>query len=129
MVIHERHLEERLSLPSIGPTELVLVFLIALVVLGPKRLPGVGRQVGRALREFRSATSQIRTELGVDEIVDEVNAVRADIGVDELARGLKKDADEISTSLKVDASDLRASEPAAPASSTPPAPPADPGAG
>ena len=50
-------------MPSIGPTELVLVFLIALVVLGPKRLPGVGRQIGRALREFRAATSEIRTEL------------------------------------------------------------------
>ena len=133
MVIHERHLEERLSLPSIGPTELVLVFLIALVVLGPKRLPGVGRQVGRALREFRTATSQIRTELGVDEIVDEVNAVRADIGVDELARGLKKDADDISTSLKADmdaggagSAPTATAQPAAPA---PPSSPTDPGAG
>jgi len=118
--------------PSIGPTELVLVFLIALVVLGPKRLPGVGRQVGRALREFRTATSQIRTELGVDEIVDEVNAVRADVGVDELARGLKNDADEISSSLKIDGdtggagpAPTAAAQPGAPA---PPSAPADPGA-
>jgi len=109
------------------------VFLIALVVLGPKRLPGVGRQVGRALREFRTATSQIRTELGVDEIVDEVNAVRADIGVDELARGLKKDADDISTSLKADmdaggagSAPTATAQPAAPA---PPSSPTDPGAG
>jgi sec-independent protein translocase protein TatA len=104
--------------PSIGPTELVLVFLIALVVLGPKRLPSVGRQVGRALREFREATSQVRSELGVDEIVNEVNSVRSDLGIDDLGRDLKRDADDISTSLKIEANDL-AADTSAPVSPSP----------
>lgn len=123
-------------MPSIGPTELVLVFLIALVVLGPKRLPGLGRQVGRALREFRSATSQIRSELGVDEIIDEVNTVRTDLGIDELGRDLKRDASEISSSLKVEVDEARActlpaQPPETPAGAAPAQPPspADPGAG
>ena len=42
-------------MPSIGPMELVLVLSIALLLLGPKKLPEVGRSVGRGLREFKSA--------------------------------------------------------------------------
>jgi sec-independent protein translocase protein TatA len=40
-------------MPNIGPMELVVVLVIALLVLGPKRLPDVGRSVGRGMREFK----------------------------------------------------------------------------
>jgi sec-independent protein translocase protein TatA len=40
---------------NIGPLELLVVLIIALVVLGPQRLPDVARSVGRGMREFRSA--------------------------------------------------------------------------
>ena len=39
------------------PTHLLLILLVVLIVLGPKRLPQASRAVGRSLREFRSATS------------------------------------------------------------------------
>jgi sec-independent protein translocase protein TatA len=39
------------------PTHLLLILLVVLVVLGPKRLPQASRAVGRSIREFRSATS------------------------------------------------------------------------
>lgn len=42
-------------MPNIGPTELIIVAVIALLVLGPKRLPEAGRGLGRGLREFKSA--------------------------------------------------------------------------
>jgi len=42
-------------MPSIGPMELVIVLVIALLVLGPKRLPDAGRSLGRGLREFKDA--------------------------------------------------------------------------
>jgi sec-independent protein translocase protein TatA len=42
-------------MPSIGPMELVIVLVIALLVLGPKRLPDAGRGLGRGLREFKDA--------------------------------------------------------------------------
>jgi sec-independent protein translocase protein TatA len=44
-------------MPNIGPMELVIVLVIALVVLGPKRLPEVGRSVGRGMREFKESLS------------------------------------------------------------------------
>ena len=40
---------------QIGPLEIVLVLAIALIVLGPKRLPDAGRSVGRGLRNFKGA--------------------------------------------------------------------------
>lgn len=42
-------------MPNIGPMELVVVLVIALLILGPKKLPDVGRSVGRGMREFKEA--------------------------------------------------------------------------
>jgi sec-independent protein translocase protein TatA len=44
-------------MPNIGPLELVVVLIIALVVFGPKRLPELGRSLGRGIREFRGSVS------------------------------------------------------------------------
>jgi sec-independent protein translocase protein TatA len=44
---------------QIGPTELIIVLVIALLVLGPKRLPEVGRSVGRGMREFKDSISGV----------------------------------------------------------------------
>jgi sec-independent protein translocase protein TatA len=42
-------------MPNVGPLELVVVLIIALVVLGPKRLPEVGRSLGNGIREFKES--------------------------------------------------------------------------
>jgi sec-independent protein translocase protein TatA len=42
-------------MPSIGPLELVIVLVIVLLIFGPKRLPGLGRQLGGGMREFRDS--------------------------------------------------------------------------
>ena len=42
---------------SVGPMELVIVLIIALIVLGPKRLPEAGRSLGRGMREFKDSLS------------------------------------------------------------------------
>jgi sec-independent protein translocase protein TatA len=44
-------------IPNIGPLEIVLVLVIALVVFGPKRLPELGKSVGRGMREFKGSLS------------------------------------------------------------------------
>jgi sec-independent protein translocase protein TatA len=42
-------------MPNVGPMELAIVLVIALIVLGPKRLPEVGRSLGRGIREFKDS--------------------------------------------------------------------------
>jgi sec-independent protein translocase protein TatA len=42
-------------MPSLGPMELVIILIIALLVVGPKKLPNVGRSLGSGMREFKEA--------------------------------------------------------------------------
>jgi len=44
-------------LGNIGPLEIIVVLIIALVVFGPKRLPELGRSLGKGIREFRGSVS------------------------------------------------------------------------
>jgi sec-independent protein translocase protein TatA len=73
--------QERLHVPNIGLPELAIVLVIALVVFGPKRLPEMGRQLGRTLREFKSATSDIRSQIGIDDIADSVNDLKSGLSL------------------------------------------------
>jgi sec-independent protein translocase protein TatA len=63
-------------MPNIGPMELAIVAVIALLVLGPKRLPSAGRSLGRGIREFRDGISG-RAAAELDEGAD-APAVRRD---------------------------------------------------
>jgi sec-independent protein translocase protein TatA len=58
---------------NVGPSELIIVLVIALIVLGPKRLPEVGRSVGEGMREFKESLSGIDKD---DEDEDEAAALR-----------------------------------------------------
>jgi sec-independent protein translocase protein TatB len=55
---------------GIGMTELMVIFVIGLVVLGPKRLPELARSLGRSLAEFRRASNDMRREFMA--VADEV---------------------------------------------------------
>lgn len=49
-------------MPSIGPMEIVIVLAIALLILGPKRLPDAGRSLGRGMREFKDSLTGSRED-------------------------------------------------------------------
>jgi sec-independent protein translocase protein TatA len=50
-------------LPQIGPLEILVIFIVALVVFGPSKLPQIGRQVGRGVREFRKFQAGLRDDI------------------------------------------------------------------
>lgn len=59
-------------MPDIGPMELILILAIALIVLGPKKLPDVGRSLGRGIREFKGAIGGHQTgdeKAGLQQLV------------------------------------------------------------
>jgi sec-independent protein translocase protein TatA len=60
-------------LGNIGPLEIIVVLIIALVVFGPKRLPELGSSLGRGIREFRSTVSGDKH----DDEDSEVKAIHA----------------------------------------------------
>jgi sec-independent protein translocase protein TatA len=67
---------------SIGPLEIVIVLVLALLVFGPKRLPQAGRSLGHTIREFRKATQSARSELGLDEVAESVNDLKSSMKID-----------------------------------------------
>jgi sec-independent protein translocase protein TatB len=67
---------------GIGMPELILIAVVALIVLGPKRLPDLAKSMGRAVREFRKATSELKETLQVDSEFTEVKKAFQDFQSD-----------------------------------------------
>jgi len=61
---------------GIGPVELVVVFVVALLVFGPKKLPELARTLGRGLAEFRRASSDLRRSMDLDINLDPSPRIR-----------------------------------------------------
>ncbi len=57
---------------SLGPAEILVIFVIALVVFGPNRLPEIGRQVGRGVRELRKFQQTLKADLD-DVLADDAS--------------------------------------------------------
>jgi sec-independent protein translocase protein TatA len=77
---------------GIGMPELIIILVIALVVIGPKKLPDLAKSLGKGLSEFKKATSEIKEGLNLDEDFKET---REDL-VDAVS-GLDKPADSKET--------------------------------
>lgn len=52
-------------MPNIGPLELIIILAIALLIIGPGKLPDVGAALGKSIREFRKASSDVQDAVNV----------------------------------------------------------------
>jgi TatA/E family protein of Tat protein translocase len=57
---------------SLGLPEILFILVIALLVFGPRRLPEIGRTIGKALGEFRRATTELKRSIDTEVTLDEV---------------------------------------------------------
>ena len=58
-------------LGSIGMPELIIIFVIALIIFGPRKLPELGRSLGKSLAEFKKASNELRNTLEEEIRVEE----------------------------------------------------------
>jgi TatA/E family protein of Tat protein translocase len=70
---------------NIGLPEMLVILAIALLVFGPKKLPEVGRSIGKAMREFKKSTEEIKERFEEQIRADEFKSIQDDI------KDIKKD--------------------------------------
>lgn len=56
---------------KLGPLEVVVIFSVILLVFGPSKLPQIGKAFGKGLREFKSASREISSQLDMDDDQEE----------------------------------------------------------
>ena len=59
---------------NLGFPEMIFIFLLALIIFGPKKLPEIGRQIGKALNEFKRASNEFKSQ-----IESEINSLDVEI--------------------------------------------------
>lgn len=64
---------------SIGVSELIMIFIIALLLFGPKQLPNLGRTLGKALGEFKRASNDLQRTLEEEVRAEELRAVSREV--------------------------------------------------
>lgn len=74
---------------SIGVPELILIFILALLLFGPRKLPDIGKNLGRAMGEFRRASNDLRRSLEEEVAAEELKATGREVkaAADEMTRG------------------------------------------
>ena len=88
---------------TLGLPELIFIFVLALLIFGPKGLPQVGRTLGRAMAEFRKASTDLRRTLNAELLDDEMRAADPRKIVRDSLADVKKSLDPIPPSRRNDA--------------------------
>ncbi len=61
---------------NIGMPEIIVILIVAILVIGPKRLPEVANALGKGLAEFKRAMNNVKEELKIDEVRNDVNEMK-----------------------------------------------------
>lgn len=118
---------------NIGIPELLVIFVVAILVIGPKKLPEVANALGKGLAEFKRALNDVKEELKIDEVRNDVNEMKDSLLFkNSLFDEEKKEPEEkkeikseaVETPDKADKKEATAPEDH---SQTPPSPKSDPG--
>ena len=64
---------------GIGMPELIIILVIALIVIGPSKLPDLAKALGKGMAEFRKATQEIKESLDVEEVEEELKEAKEDL--------------------------------------------------
>jgi TatA/E family protein of Tat protein translocase len=62
---------------SLGMTELIIILVIALIIFGPRKLPELGRSLGKSIGEFKKASTELRSTIEDEIRVEETRATEA----------------------------------------------------
>ena len=84
---------------SLGVPELLLIFAVILIVFGPRRLPEIGKTLGKALGEFRKATDDLKNTIEREVRLEELKTIAPNIraSVDSIARDSMSTLDPVSS--------------------------------
>lgn len=105
---------------GMGMPEVLLILAIALIVIGPKKLPDLAKSLGRAMIEFKRATTELKASLEVDTDVTDIKK-----SFKEVDRSLKTAMDRAPSTAKSGATESKAAPPPSDAAPADPGPPAN----
>ncbi|MBU7008154.1 Sec-independent protein translocase subunit TatA/TatB [Phosphitispora fastidiosa] len=75
---------------GLGPAELILILVIALVIFGPAKLPEMGKALGSGIKEFKKATSSVKDEMRLEAADDKSQELADDKSQEAADAELKK---------------------------------------
>jgi TatA/E family protein of Tat protein translocase len=87
----------------LGMPELVLIFAVALLLFGPRKMPQIGKSIGRALGEFRRASNEFKRTIEDEVAADEIKEVERELkGIESAGRDILEgvDPDPVPAELK-----------------------------
>ena len=91
---------------TLGMPELILIFVVALLLFGPRKMPQIGRSIGRAMGEFRRASNEFKRTIEDEVAADDIREVEKDlkeikktitdpIGISDLKTSVKESLEQV----------------------------------